>query len=330
MVKKWKLPLPVMEAETSYAIPEGKEWLYEPKWDGFRCLVLKLKGKVTLQSKAGKDLTRYFPEIVKEVQTLALSDFILDGELVIQVGEEPSFDWLLQRIHPSETRVRNLAASYPAIYRVFDILALGKDRLLEKPLKERRSSLERFAAKYFLKGQRIQLSPATTSIQKARKWLSGDLKRLDGIMAKKIDLPYWTIDRRGMIKIKRLKTADCVVGGIRSGKRGDIASLLLGLYDKAGLLNHVGFTSSFGDKERRELGSVLPLIREGEGFTGKKPGGPSRWAPKSLTEWTPVDPKVVVEVQYDHVSDLRFRHGTKFLRWRPDKEPQSCTYDQIA
>lgn len=326
-----KPPYPPMDALLVSEIPAGPNWEYEPKWDGFRCLAFRDSQNVELQSKSGQSLGRYFPEIVAALLKLKASKFVLDGELVIPVKGGLSFDDLLQRIHPAASRVTKLSQSTPAQFIVFDLLVdeAGKP-LYDSPLSKRRQKLESFAKKLLAKNERIELSPKTDDIAIAHEWLATTGMRLDGVIAKRLDLPYRSGERDGMQKVKRMRTADCVVGGFRYATKGKVVgSLLLGLYDEAGLLHHIGYTSSFNEAEKKELtGKLEPLIGP-PGFTGNKPGGPSRWSTKKTSEWEPLKTKLVVEVQYDHFSGGRFRHGTKFLRWRPDKKPKACTIDQV-
>ena len=329
-----KLSLPLdyspMEAKSVEAIPTGKQWQYEPKWDGFRCLAFRDGTEVELRSKSGQPLTRYFPELVEALRTLPAKKFVLDGEIVVPVGRALSFDDLLMRIHPAESRVRKLASETPASLIVFDLLVDEKGKaLVGLPLEQRRVALEAFAAKNFREAITVKLSPVTRDESVARGWLKGR-GGLDGVIAKRVDLPYRTGERTGMQKIKRMRTADCVVGGFRyASKSRVIGSMLLGLYDEDGLLQHVGFTASFTDAERKALVPRLEKLIGPPGFTGQAPGGPSRWSNARSAEWEPLEPKLVVEVQYDHFSGGRFRHGTKFLRWRPDKAPRQCTMDQV-
>ena len=320
-----------MEARTVDQLPDGDGWQYEPKWDGFRCLVFRDGETVELQSKAGQPLGRYFPEVIEAVKALKAKKFVLDGELAVPVDGTLSFDDLLQRIHPAPTRIAKLARERAAVLIVFDLLVDERGtKLYERTLEERRPRLERFAAKFFPQEGLIRLSPATSTIASARKWLRASASGLDGVIAKRIDVPYSSGDREAMLKIKHLRTADCVVGGFRYASKGKvIGSLLLGLYDDEGLLHHVGFTSSLTGDQRRELTPRLEKLRKAPGFTGQAPGGPSRWSTKRSSEWEPLAPKLVVEVQYDHFSGARFRHGTKFLRWRPDKAAKQCTWDQV-
>jgi ATP-dependent DNA ligase len=327
-----KPPLAPMEALSVNAIPEGPEWQYEPKWDGFRCIAFCDSGKIALQSKSLQPLARYFPELVDVLARLAARQFVLDGEIAIPQGSGFSFDALLQRIHPAASRVRRLSQETPAIYIVFDLLAAqdGKS-LLSKPLRERRERLEGFFNTYFGMSGSVRLSPATTKPAQARKWLEQTGATLDGVIAKRRDLDYRSGERDGMQKIKNFRSADCVVGGFRYGVNTSmVGSLLLGLYDDKGLLHHVGFTSAIAAADRPPLTKKLEKIIEPPGFTGAAPGGPSRWNRGKENTWQPLKPILVVEVCYDHISGGRFRHGTRLLRWRPDKSPAQCTMDQLA
>jgi len=326
-----KPPYPPMDALLVSEIPAGDNWEYEPKWDGFRCLAFRDGRNIELQSKSGQALGRYFPEIVAALLKLKASKFVLDGELVIPVKGGLSFDDLLQRIHPAASRVAKLSQSTPAQFIVFDLLVDETGApVYNSPLSKRRQKLESFARKHLTKHPSIELSPKTTDIAIAREWLSTTGVKLDGVIAKRLDLPYRSGERDGMQKVKRMRTADCVVGGFRYATKGKVVgSLLLGLYDSDGLLHHIGYTSSFNELEKKELTKKLEPLIAPPGFTGKKPGGPSRWSTKKTSEWEPLKTKLVVEVQYDHFTGGRFRHGTKFLRWRPDKKPKACTVDQV-
>jgi ATP-dependent DNA ligase len=269
--------------------------------------------------------------LVKALTAVSAKRFVLDGEIVIRVGRELSFDALLQRIHPAKSRVDKLALETPASLLVFDLLvdARGRD-LTSLPLSQRRQRLEAFASASLERGDVITLSPATRRIAEARAWLAGR-SGTDGVMAKRLDLPYASGERTAMEKIKRKRTADCVVGGFRYASAGKIVgSLLLGLYDADGILHHVGFTSSLSAAERARITPLLEKLAGGEGFTGRAPGGQSRWSTKRSSEWERLDPTLVVEIEYDHFTNGRFRHGTKFLRWRPDKAPSQCLLDQVA
>jgi ATP-dependent DNA ligase len=321
---------PPMEAQPATELPEGSEWHYEPKWDGFRCLAFRDNDKVELLSKSQKPLTRYFPELVVELKSLAPKRFVLDGEIVIPVDGKLSFDDLLMRIHPAESRIRKLSEATPCVFIVFDLLVDEQGKpLIGLTLRDRRKKLESFAKKYFNKNGLIRLSPMARDLALARKWFHMGVG-LDGIVAKRDDLPYQSGKRAGMQKIKKQRTADCVVGGFRYlEKKKQVGSLLLGLYNDEGLLDHVGFTSSIRNEDRQQLTKKLEKVVKPPGFTGKAPGGLSRWSTKHSMEWQPVDPKHVVEVQFDHFTGGRFRHGTKFLRWRPEKDPSQCTMEQV-
>jgi ATP-dependent DNA ligase len=324
-------PFPPMEALSVDEIPAGEAWQYEPKWDGFRCLVFRDGDKVELQSKSGQSLTRYFPDLVEAIRSIKADKFVLDGEIVVPHGHAFSFDDLLQRIHPAQSRVKKLAAETPALLIVFDLLVGPEGKsLVGKPLQERRQALEAFAKKY-LRGQpRLRLSPATAKLSDAKGWLKRVGTTLDGIIAKRRDFDYRSGDRSGMQKIKNFRSADCVVGGFRYNEgKPVVGSLLLGLYDDKGLLHHVGFTSSISNEQKPALTKKLEKLIAPPGFTGNAPGGPSRWSTKRSAEWQPLRPKLVVEVCYDHFTGDRFRHGTKLMRWRPDKAPEQCTLDQV-
>lgn len=324
-----------MEARSVDTIPRGADWQYEPKWDGFRCLLSRQGTQVNLGSKSGEDLTRYFPELVEAGLQLKAKTFLLDGEIVVPHGKAFSFDDLLQRIHPAASRVKKLSSDTPALFLAFDLLASEQDkRLAALPLSQRRPALEAFAKVQFKSNPTFRLSPATTNFAIAQKWLAGSGGGSDGVIAKRLDLPYQSGNRDGMRKIKRFRGADCVVGGFRyathklNGTKV-VGSLLLGLYDDDGLLHHVGFTSAIKQQDKPALTAKLePLIAK-PGFTANAPGGPSRWSTERSAQWYPLRPKLVVEVAYDHFSGERFRHGTSILRWRPDKAPEQCTFDQV-
>src|SRR5882724_5446459 len=327
-----KPPFPPMEAQLVDKIPAGAQWEYEPKWDGFRCLAFRDGKKIELQSKSGQPLARYFPEVVQALLKLKATKFVLDGELVIPVKDGLSFDDLLQRIHPAASRVMKLSKETPAHFIVFDLLVDdGSKSIHQLELSKRREKLESFAKKYLAKNPSIELSPKTRNVTLARKWLSTSGIKLDGVIAKRLDLPYRSGERDGMQKVKRMRTADCVVGGFRYASKGKVVgSLLLGLYDDSGLLHHVGYTSSFAEAEKKDLTKKLEPLIQPPGFTGNKPGGPSRWSTKKTSEWEPLATTLVAEVQFDHFTGGRFRHGTKFLRWRPDKKPKQCGFDQLG
>ena len=324
-----------MEARSVDVIPRGEEWQYEPKWDGFRCLLSRRGETVDLRSKSSEDLGRYFPELVAAARELKAATFLLDGEIVVPHGRSFSFDDLLQRIHPAASRIRKLASETPALFLAFDLLATDADReLSRKPLRQRRPALETFAKTQFRSNWPFRLSPATTGHAVAAKWLARSGVGFDGVIAKRLDLPYQAGNRDGMQKIKKSRSADCVVGGFRYGtnKIGGhkvVGSLLLGLYDDKGLLHHVGFTSAIKRQEKPALTERLERLIGKPGFTGNAPGGPSRWSTERSAQWCPLKPKLVIEVCYDHFSGERFRHGTSILRWRPDKAPRQCTFEQL-
>ncbi len=323
-------PFAPMEAKIASDIPIGENWEYEPKWDGFRCLAFRSDNEVELQSKAGQTLTRYFPEIVAALEEVKARKFVIDGELIVPVKGHLSFDDLLQRIHPAASRVTLLSHTHPAQLVVFDLLVNEKGAsLVDQNLEERRRELEVFHAEYLASNTSIVLSRATRNPEVAKGWLEKLRGQLDGIVAKRIDQPYMS-GERAMQKIKTLRSADCVIGGFRYASAGHVVgSLLLGLYDDAGLLNHVGFTSSIPVAERKTITRKLESLIEPPGFTGQAPGGPSRWSTERSAEWKPLKPELVVEVRYDHFTGARFRHGTKLLRWRPDKLPRQCTMKQV-
>lgn len=319
-----------MEARLVEEIPTGPGWQYEPKWDGFRCIAFRDGKQVYLQSKAGQPLARYFPDVADALARLPAKQFVLDGELVVPVRGALSFDELQLRLHPAASRVQKLANAHPATYIVFDLLAQNRQRHLQRTLDERRQFLEDFARSNLRSAKNVRLSPATTDLRLANEWFKKTGGDLDGIIAKRLDAAYASGERTAAVKVKQIRTADCVVGGFRyaTGARV-IGSLLLGLYGDDGLLHHVGFTSSFTKLERRELTKRFEALRKSPGFTGNAPGGPSRWSTDRSGEWDSVDPRVVAEVAYDHFTGGRFRHGTKLLRWRPDKDPRQCTMDQV-
>ena len=319
-----------MEARLVEELPTEPGWQFEPKWDGFRCLAFRAGDRVELQAKSGKSLARYFPEVVSRLRAIPATHFVVDGELAIPVGPSLSFDALQMRLHPAESRIRKLSAESPALFMLFDMLyAPGGVSLIAQPLHTRRAALEEFFST--LKGQHgLVLTPCTRRRAEAQKWLDRAGGALDGVVAKAIDGPY-VPGERAMLKVKRMRTADCVVGGFRYGAASkEVGSLLLGLYNDEGLLDHVGFTSSIRAEERKELTRRLRKLEGGSGFTGNAPGGPSRWSTERSTQWQALDPQLVVEVCYDHVTADRFRHGTKLLRWRPDKAPRQCTFEQLG
>ena len=323
------LDLPPMEARLVDELPEEPGWQFEPKWDGFRCLAFRAGEEIELRAKSGKPLGRYFPEVAAVLRRLEPSLFVLDGELAIPVGETFSFDALQMRLHPAESRTKKLAAETPAVLFLFDLLATPDGAsLLQTPLLQRRAALEAFF-RSIGPAEAMRLSPFTRDAAEAGRWLEASGGALDGVIAKRVDGVYEP-GERAMLKVKKRRTADCVVGGFRYERNSRlVGSLLLGLYNNEGKLDHVGFTSTLHDLDRKALTRQLETLIEPPGFTGNAPGGPSRWSTKRSGEWQPLRPELVVEVRYDHVSGGRFRHGTRLLRWRPDKAPRQCTFEQI-
>ncbi len=322
-----------MEAKLA-ALPTGDGWQFEPKWDGFRCIVYRDGDEIALMSKSGKPLDRFFPEVVSLVAGLTARRFVVDGELIITLDGALAFDALQARLHPAPSRIGKLSRETPAQLMLFDCLATGDEVLLDAPLTVRRAALERLVAA----DPTLRLLPMTTDPDTAAVWLAASGGALDGIVAKRQDDSYRP-GQRAMVKVKPHRTADCIVGGFRYATGSDqVGSLLLGLYDAAGALDHVGFTSGIKDADRAALtarlmplaGGVGSAASGGVGFTGSTPGGPSRWATDRSAEWVPLRPELVVEVRYDQVTAGRFRHGTGFVRWRPDKAPAQCTRDQLV
>jgi ATP-dependent DNA ligase len=320
-----------MEAKSAATLPgEPGAWQYEPKWDGFRCLAFKAGGAVDIRAKSGKPLGRFFPEVIAMLAALPVDRFVVDGELVIEIEGHLSFDALQMRLHPVESRIKKLSAQTPARLVLFDMLAAPDGhKTLDRPLVDRRAALDAFGDRVTQPG-RLILSPFTRDPIEAKRWLSDFGEgATDGVVAKRLDGQYES-GERAMIKVKRLRTADCVVGGFRyESDSREVGSLLLGLFDDAGKLNHVGFTT-LTDAERPALTRRLEKLREAPGFTGKAPGGPSRWSTERSGDWEPLRPELVVEVRFDHVTGDRFRHGTKLLRWRPDKSPKQCRLNQLT
>ena len=331
MVLPIEPPYSPMEALSVETIPVGSDWQYEPKWDGFRCLIFRDGDHVELQSKSGRLMTRYFPELVEAIDQFKPRTFVLDGEIVVPTDGAFSFDALLQRIHPAASRVRKLATETPALLIVFDLLVGADGRsLTDQPLSARRTALEGFVRQYIRSSKRIRLSPQTSKLSDAERWLKRVGASLDGVIAKRRDFAYRSGNRNGMQKIKNYRSADCVIGGFRYNEgKPVVGSLLLGLYDDRGLLQHVGFTSTIRREDKPALTRKLKGLIAPPGFTGNAPGGPSRWSTERSSEWQPLKPKLVVEVCYDHFTGDRFRHGTRLLRWRPDKAPRQCTLNQV-
>ena len=313
-----KPPVKPQLARPAKDLPDGDGWCFEPKWDGFRTIVFRDGDDVQLQSRNGKPMNRYFPEIVPHVQTLADERIVLDGELIVVVDGIQEFDLLGQRIHPAKSRVEMLAEQTPASFVAFDLLAVGDEVLLELPYTERRARLADAVA-----GSEVQLTPATDDGEAARVWLTG---RSEGVIAKQSDAFYLPGERTGMLKIKRVRTADMVVQAFRFGKEPDtVGSLILGLYDDDGELRVVGHTSGFKAKETRELIDVLEPYRTYERGAGEA----SRWKSDEELVWEGLRPELVCEVNFDHITGHRIRHGAKFVRWRDDKDPSECRMEQL-
>lgn len=333
-------PVKPMLAKPAAKIPPGMQ--YEAKWDGFRAVVHRDGDEIEIGSRTGKSLTRYFPELVRALHANLPERCVVDGEIVIARGDRLDFDALTERIHPAASRVNLLAERTPADFVAFDLLALGDEALLATPLAERRALLTEA-----LRGAAapVHLAPATTDAALAEKWFTQyEGAGLDGVIAKPLDSAYRPNERR-MIKIKHERTADCVVAGFRHHKSGPVVgSLLLGLYDDAGALQHVGVCAAFSMKRRAELAAELAPLRmssaadhpwadwadEAAHESARMPGAPSRWTGKKDLSWIPLRPERVVEVAYDHMENgQRFRHTAQFRRWRPDRTPESCIYAQL-
>jgi ATP-dependent DNA ligase len=313
-----KPPVKPQLARPAKDLPADGGWCFEPKWDGFRTVVFRDGDDVHLQSRNGKPMNRYFPEIVPQVLTLAPDRIVLDGELIVVLDGIQEFDLLGQRIHPAKSRVEMLAQETPAAFVAFDLLAEGDEVLLELPYTERR---ERLAAA--VEGSEVQLTPATDDAEAAQVWLTG---QSEGVIAKRSDAPYLPGERTGMVKIKRVRTADVVVQAFRFGKEPNtVGSLILGLYDEDGKLCVVGHTSGFKAKEKRELIDRLEPYRTYERGAGE----PSRWKSDEELVWEGLRPELVCEIGFDHITGHRIRHGAKFRGWREDKDPRECTIDQL-
>jgi ATP-dependent DNA ligase len=319
-----------MEARLVNELPRGPGWQFEPKWDGFRCLAFKDGGKVELQAKSGKSLSRFFPEIVASIARAPFKRFTIDGELIIEIGGTSSFEALQMRLHPAASRIARLSSQSPATFIAFDCVRDTNGRsIANASFETRQRALEDLMSGLSGK-ERIKLTRFTADRRVALRWLNGGLHGTDGVVAKRLDLPYLS-GERSMLKIKRIRTADCVVGGFRYEAASKVVgSLLLGLFDNTGKLHHVGFTSALSNAEKPKLTKVLEKLIAPPGFTGDAPGAPSRWSTARSTEWQPLKPKLVAEVGYDHVTGRRFRHGTRFIRWRQDKSPRQCTLTQIG
>jgi ATP-dependent DNA ligase len=315
-----------MEARSAPDLPRGDGWWFEPKWDGFRCLAFKDGAQVRLQARSGKSLNRYFPEMVTRIAGIEAEQFVADGELLVATDSGFSFEALQMRLHPAQSRIQRLSQQSPSTFMVFDMLVGGDGvDLRASPLTQRHSALVVFTVLFG--DQHLRLSDGTADRVKAQAWLDGG--GFEGVVAKRLDGPY-AEGERAMVKVKRLRTVDCVAGGFRYSRDGaQIASLLLGLYNRDGRLDHVGFTSGLAAVDRGALTQQVMALRDGPGFTGKAPGGPSRWSDERSSEWEPLRPDLVVEVSFDHVSGGRFRHGARLLRLRPDKAAAQCTMEQL-
>jgi ATP-dependent DNA ligase len=321
-------PIEPMLAKLQDEIPRGEGWLYEPKWDGFRAIVFRDGDRTHIGSRKTQPLERYFPELIPILERAAPPRSVLDGEIVIASSHGLDFDALLQRIHPAASRVNLLATRTPASFIAFDLLASGRQDLRNRPLSDRR---QRLVASVRISDQFL-LTPQTSDPDLAMEWFERfEGAGLDGIVAKRGDLKY-VPGERVMVKVKHERTADCVVGGYRLSKTGEgVGSLLLGLYDDQGVLHHVGHTSSFSLKERKEVLARIRPLEGGRSFAhGRTPGAPSRWTGDRDLSWVALRPRLVCEVAFDHLQGDRFRHGATFLRWRPDKKPKDCTYEQLV
>jgi len=332
-------PIAPMLAKLQRELPDGDGWRYEPKWDGFRAIVFTGGDEPYIQSRDKRPFNRYFPELVPVLAAELPPDSAIDGEIVVSGPNGLDFDALQMRIHPAESRVRMLSGQTPASFVVFDALALRGRDLMSTPFAERRELLEEAFSPGKGKGKRaipkrgatqVLLTPQTSHPDEAEGWFEAFAPLgLDGVVAKREDLAYRPGDR-AMVKVKKVKTADCVVGGYRLSKSGDgIGSLLLGLYDEAGVLHFVGHTSSFNAKERREILKQLRPLEGAHSFgEGRTPGAPSRWTQRE-DPWVNVRPELVCEVTFDKLQGDRFRHAATFVRWRPDKPPSECLFDQV-
>jgi ATP-dependent DNA ligase len=312
-----ELPLKPQLARPAKKLPDGDGWRFEPKWDGFRTIVFRDGDDVQLQSRNGRPMNRYFPEVVEQVLALPGRRLVLDGEMIVVVDGIQEFDLLSQRIHPAASRVEMLSKKTPAGFVAFDLLAEDDEVLLELPYVERRERLAQVVE------EPVQLTPCTDDGEAAQVWFSG---RSEGVIAKEAGSPYRPGERTGMLKIKRVRTADAVVMAFRFGKEeGTVGSLILGLYDDGGDLHVVGHTSGFTAKQKRELIVKLEPYRTYERGSGE----PSRWKSDEELVWEGLRPELVVEVAFDHITGRRIRHGAKFQRWREDKEPRECLMEQL-
>jgi len=319
-----------MLAKLQLDIPRGEGWLYEPKWDGFRAIVLRDGDDLEIVSRNGLALLRYFPELLPELRAALPSQAVVDGEIVVAGERGLDFDVLQQRLHPAASRVNRLAVETPASFVAFDMLASGDEDLRGLSTAERRARLERDVRPT----TRVALTPQTRDADEAAEWFTRyEGAGLDGVIAKPEGLRYVEGERL-WVKVKHGRTCDCVVGGYRlaTAANGGVGSLLLGLYDGEGVLHHVGHTSSFNAAQRRELLELLRPLEEGAPSFGggRTPGGPSRWSGSRDMAWVQVTPTLVCEVRFEQLQKGRFRHAARFLRWRPDKDPAQCTYDQLV
>lgn len=334
-------PVKPMLAKSAPTVPRTPGLLFEPKWDGFRCIVFRDGDELELGSRNDRPLTRYFPELVELLREALPSRCVVDGEIVMVTGTGLDFDTLQQRLHPAASRVNKLAQETPASFVAFDLLAVGDDDLTDEPFADRRRRLESLIDGRF---GRVHLTPVTDDPDVAEDWFDRfEGAGFDGVMAKAGDQPYQQ-DKRVMVKIKHERTADCVVAGFRWHKDGEgVGSLMLGLFDDAGQLNHVGVASSFTAARRKELVTELAPLRENaladhpwrewaeahSDTDGKMPGGQSRWSGGKDLSWQALRTELVAEVRYEHVQSGRFRHGGRLVRFRPDRQPESCTYAQL-
>jgi ATP-dependent DNA ligase len=320
-------PITPMLAKGRPEIPRGESWIYEPKWDGFRAVIFVDGDETYICSRNGQPLQRYFPELLPVIAKAFKRPCIVDGEIIIASERGLDFDALQMRIHPAESRVRKLAQEIPASIVLFDLLADGDNDLRQDPFTKRRATLKKL-----LKPQpQARLTPQTTDPVEALSWFERyEGAGCDGVVAKRADQVY-APGERTMIKVKHLRTVDCVVGGYRDSTAGPgIGSLLLGLYDEAGVLHHVGHTSSFSAQERREVLAKLKPLVGGDSFGhGRTPGSPSRWSGAKDLSWIQVRPELVCEVNFEKLQSGRFRHAARFLRWRTDKDPRDCDFAQL-
>jgi ATP-dependent DNA ligase len=310
-------PIKPQLAKSARELPAGDDWCYEPKWDGFRTIVFRDGDDVHLQSRNGRPMNRYFPDVVEQALALPAQRYVIDGEMVVTVDGVQEFDLLSQRIHPAASRVERLAKETPAALVAFDLLAEGDETLVELPYTERRKRLAALVA------DPVELTPSTDDVDAAGQWLAGTG---EGVIAKQSNEPYRPGERVGMVKVKRVRTADAVVAAFRFGKEPDtVGSLILGMYGDGGELHIVGHTSGFTAKQKRELLGLLEPYRTGERGSGEA----SRWKSDEELVWEGLRPELVCEIAFDHITGRRIRHGAKFLRWRTDKEPQECVTSQL-